>query len=173
MAHDTQEQDKLYEQAAASHGAMIERLARGYEYDTDKVRDLVQDIHVALWRSFAEFAGECALSTWIYRVGHNVSASYVAKTKRANILNSVEDVDIIADDGDLEKEVTQDRALRKLQKLIHRLQPPDRQIMLLNLEDIPAKDIAEITGLSAANISVKIHRIKQVLANNFAEGEPA
>ncbi len=173
MAHNTAEQDRLYSEAAASYGIMIERLARGYEYDADKARDLVQEIHVALWRSFAGFAGECALSTWIYRVAHNVGATYVAKTRRTNILNNVEDADIIADDSDLEKEVTHERALRKLHNLIHRLAPQDRQIIMLYLEDVSAREIADITGLNAGNISVKIHRIKQLLASNFAEGEPA
>ena len=51
------DQDTLYKQAAAEFSGALNRLARGYEPDPDKRRDLVQDIHVALWRSFAQFAG--------------------------------------------------------------------------------------------------------------------
>jgi RNA polymerase sigma-70 factor (ECF subfamily) len=50
-------QDELYRETAGSYGAAMERLARAYEADPDRRRDLVQDIHVALWRSFAAFDG--------------------------------------------------------------------------------------------------------------------
>ncbi|MCC6585489.1 MAG: hypothetical protein IT168_02115 [Bryobacterales bacterium] len=54
-------QDDLYEQAAAEYGAALARLARGYEADPDKRRDLLQEIHLALWRSFAGFVALCSL----------------------------------------------------------------------------------------------------------------
>jgi len=38
------------------YGAALERLARAYETDADRVRDLLQDIYVALWQSLARFA---------------------------------------------------------------------------------------------------------------------
>jgi RNA polymerase sigma-70 factor (ECF subfamily) len=51
--------------------------------------------------------------------------------------------------------------------LIRALRPPDRQVMLLYLEDQDAATIAEITGLSAGNVATKVHRIKQVLTRRF------
>ena len=42
--------------------------------------------------------------------------------------------------------------------------------MLLYLEDIDARAIGEIVGLSAANVATKIHRVKKVLAQRFQEG---
>ena len=41
-------QEARYLAAAREHGAMIERLARGYEADPELRRDLVQEIHAAL-----------------------------------------------------------------------------------------------------------------------------
>jgi RNA polymerase sigma-70 factor (ECF subfamily) len=38
-------------------------------------RDLLQEIHLALWRSFATFDDRCSLRTWVYRVAHNVATS--------------------------------------------------------------------------------------------------
>src|SRR5262245_30630873 len=57
----------MYEQAAATYGAALERLARAYEPDADRRRDL-QELHLALWRSFAGFDGRCSLRTWVYRI---------------------------------------------------------------------------------------------------------
>ena len=63
-------------------------------------------------------------------------------------------------------------ALDRLSLLIQRLKPLDRQIIVSYLEGLEARTIGEITGLSAANIAMKIHRIKNVLKRWFGEGEP-
>ena len=71
------EQDGLYEEAGQTFGQALERLAHAYEADADLRRDLLQEIHVALWRSFGSFDGRCSLRTWVYRVAHNVGASHI------------------------------------------------------------------------------------------------
>ncbi len=81
-------QEDLYHQAADSFGAALERLARAYEADPDKRRDLMQEIHLALWRSFDGFAGRCSLRTWVYRVAHNTAASHVIRQRRSRVQTS-------------------------------------------------------------------------------------
>jgi RNA polymerase sigma-70 factor (ECF subfamily) len=71
--NDKSRQDELYEQAAAAYGAALERLARAYEAEPESRRDLMQDIHVALWRSFELFDSRCSIRTWVYRVAHNTA----------------------------------------------------------------------------------------------------
>jgi len=66
----------------ALFGAALERLARAYQPDADSRLDLLQEIHVALWRSFASFDGRCSLRTWVYRVAHNVATSQVTRRRR-------------------------------------------------------------------------------------------
>ena len=44
-------QDDLYADAVAAYGSALGRLARGYEVDGERRRDLLQDIHLALWQS--------------------------------------------------------------------------------------------------------------------------
>src|SRR5262252_4957044 len=79
MADIRPTRDQLYEEAAANCGAAIDRLARAYEPDPDKRRDLLQEIHVALWRSLETFEGRCSLKTWVYRVAHNTATSVVIR----------------------------------------------------------------------------------------------
>jgi RNA polymerase sigma-70 factor (ECF subfamily) len=76
-------QDGLYREAADTYGAGLERLARAYEADPEVRRDLLQDIHIALWRSLAGFNGCCSFRTWVYRVAHNVATSHVIRQRRA------------------------------------------------------------------------------------------
>ena len=76
----------------------------------------------------------------------------------------------MADPDDPEAAVGERRALARLMSLIHQLAPPDRQVALLYLEDLDAAAIGEVTGLSPGAVSVKIHRLKALLARRFAEG---
>ena len=78
-------QDELYEEVAASYGAPLGRLARAYEADPDKRRDLLQEIHIALWRSLENFGERCSLRTWVYRVAHNVATSHIVRQRRDNL----------------------------------------------------------------------------------------
>jgi RNA polymerase sigma-70 factor, ECF subfamily len=47
----------------------------------------------------------------------------------------------------------------------------DRQIIVSYLEAMDASSIGELTGLSPANIAMKVHRIKSILRRWFVEGE--
>ena len=70
-------QDETYAKVATEFGPSMARLAAAYEADPARQEDLLQDIHLALWRSFASFAHQCSLRTWVYRVAHNTAASHV------------------------------------------------------------------------------------------------
>jgi hypothetical protein len=70
--------EESYRQSVAEYGAALDRLAYAYEVDPELRRDLLQEVHLALWRSFANFDEKCSLRTWTYRVAHNVAASHVA-----------------------------------------------------------------------------------------------
>lgn len=153
------------------YGAALERLARAYETDVDRCRDLLQDIHVALWQSLSRFEGRCSLRTWVYRVAHNVATSQAIRRRtNAPTLVGLDELDQTPAAGDADRDLDAHRALERLQALVHRLKPLDRQVMLLYLEGIDAASIGEVTGLSAGNVATKVHRIKAVLARRFHEG---
>jgi RNA polymerase sigma-70 factor (ECF subfamily) len=166
-------QDQLYEEAAATYGTALERLARAYESDTDRRLDLLQEIHVALWRSFAAFDGRCALRTWVYRVAHNVATSQVIRRRgRAPAFVGLDELESMPDSVDPEQRLDDQRALDRMMTLIHTLDPIDRQVTLLYLEGMDAASIGEIAGISPGNVATKIHRVKKILARRFHEGTP-
>ena len=168
------EQEQRYVEAAELFGAPLERLARAYERDPDKRRDLLQDIHIALWRSLARFDGRCSLRTWVYRVAHNTATSKVLRRQaNAPTLVALDSTwEAIAEHGDSEEHLLdRRRAIERLYELIQRLRPIDRQVILLYLEQLDSPSIAEITGLSSANVATKVHRIKQILIQQFQQGQ--
>lgn len=166
-------QDELYRTAAEGYSAALDRLARAYEANPETRRDLLQDIHLQLWRSFASFDGRCSLRTWVYRVAHNTATGHVVKQRRIREkLVGIEEIESMPSDDRNEFAASQSLALERLSNLIRKLKPLDRQIIVSYLEGMDANATAEITGLSAANVAMKIHRIKNVLTRRFHEVNP-
>ena len=168
---DRDKQDALYAEASAANAAAIRRLARGYEADPDRQRDLLREVYLELWVSLGSFDGRCSLRTWVYRIAHNVGASHVERNRRlTSRLVDLETVEarIFSVDGDAEIERRFSAAI--LLDLIHRLKPLDRQVIMLYLEGEAAGSIAEVTGITASNVATKIHRIKRMLKQKYLEG---
>lgn len=167
-------QNALYEEASAKYRAALERLARAYEADAEIRRDLLQDIHIALWRSFEGFDARCSLRTWVYRVAHNAAASHVLRQRRTNSAKwvSLEEVDASASGVRDDSGVTVEKqdVLKSLMALIYNLDLLDRRVILSYLDGMDAASIGEITGISPTNVATKIHRIKNILARRFHEG---
>ncbi len=164
------DQDQLYFEAAEAFGPALQRLARATEANPERRRDLLQDIHVALWRSFAGFDGRCSLSTWVYRVAHNTASSHAGRERRihrgAIALDSAGDLPGAVS---LASQLEQSDALERLNAWIRRLKPPDRQVITLYLEELDAVAIAEITGLTPGAVATRISRLKSQLAKDFKE----
>jgi RNA polymerase sigma-70 factor (ECF subfamily) len=166
-------QDSLYEEAADTFGPSLDRLARAYEFDPDLRLDLLQEVHLQLWRSFTHYDHRCSLRTWVYRVAHNVATRHVVRQRRIREpLVSIETIEIIPGSEHVDLAATQAQALDHLTVLIQRLKPLDRQIIISYLEGMDAISIGDLTGLSAPNIAMKVHRIKNILKRWFGEGEP-
>jgi RNA polymerase sigma-70 factor (ECF subfamily) len=173
---DRTKKERLYAELASQHGGMIVRPAAAYERNPAARQDLEQDIHLHLWRSLDVFAGQCSLSTWTYRVAHNVCARHVDRTLRQRPKHGWIDIDRVepADTRFTPEETTSiTLTLERVYALIDRLRPADRQVMLLYLEDVDTAEVAEITGLSSGAVATRIHRLKALLAQGFQTEELA
>jgi RNA polymerase sigma-70 factor (ECF subfamily) len=165
------DQDTLFEEAVAEFGPALDRLATAYEFDSEKRRDLLQEIYFALWRSFAIYDSRCSRRTWIYRVAHNIATTQAIRQRRVySSLVSLEELDQFAATEPSDSSLDQRQASVRLALLIQKLKPLDRQIIVSYLEGHDAVATGEITGLSPANVAMKIHRIKNLLARQFLGG---
>jgi RNA polymerase sigma-70 factor (ECF subfamily) len=167
--------DDLYRQAAAAYGPALVRMARSWEADAEARKDLLQEMHLALWRSLATFDNRCSLRTWIYRVAHNAATSHVLRSRRRNTksLITLEDAEVqlgLATHDQSHPALEQAQIVDRLYALIQSLNPFDRQVILLYLEGIDAASIAEVTGISSGYVATKIHRIENILADRFHNG---
>lgn len=166
----SRDRDALYSEAAREWGAALQRLARAHEADPERRRDLLQEIHVTLWKSLGVFDGRCSMRTWVYRVASNVAATHVARERRArHPLVTLDSLEHLPADDLAHERVETEAALSRLYALIHRLKAPDRQVMTLYLEGLSAEAIGEVTALTPGAIATRISRLKALLAREFHE----
>ena len=164
-------QHQLYEAAGEQFAPAIARLARAMERDAEKARDLEQDIHCELFRSFARFEEQCALKTWVYRIAHNVAAEHRLRASRRPTSLSLDAIEELAGPANTERDAAETDAIVRAHRLIRQLPTLDAQLMLLWLEGESARDIADVTGLSSQNVATRIHRLKALIAGHFNPDE--
>lgn len=161
-------QHALYAEAGEQFAPAVARLARAMEREPDRARDLEQDIHCELFRSFARFDGRCTLKTWVYRVAHNVCAEHPLRAARGQKPVPLESIETLPLPGDSERAADENLAVARAQALIRSLPTLDAQVMLLWLEGESGREIAEVTGLSPEAVATRIHRLKTAIAGHFA-----
>ena len=174
-AQDTKEpqRDALYARVADEMAPALARLADGFEADPHAREDLLQDIHLRIWRSLERFDGSGNLRAWVFRVAHNAAADHIARAVRRKPTRPSEtgDVDGVAPGpGPAALTETRDKAAR-LMACIRTLPPADRHIIVLYLEGEPPRSIAALTGLSPGAVSVRIHRLRTALTRDIERGE--
>jgi RNA polymerase sigma-70 factor (ECF subfamily) len=174
QANAREGQDERYASAASNFRGALERLSRAYEADPDQRLDLLQEIHLALWRSFANYDGRCSERTWVFRVAHNAATSHTLRRRRSQPRKLITLGDLAEHrdrtQADPEAAAGDRQALARLTALIQALAPPDRQVVLLYLEGLGATAIGEICGLTPGAVATKVHRLKAVLAQRFNQG---
>ena len=139
------------------HKSTIYTVCYMFSKDKQEVDDLFQEVLVKLWQGYDSFQGKSDLRTWIYRVSLNTCISIDRKKKRRKTQPLLEGIDLF------DKNDADNRQTDMLHERIGRLQPFDRAIVLLWLENMSYDEIAQIVGISVKNVSVKLYRIKEQL----------
>lgn len=146
---------------------IIYKIAYSYCRDEENRKDLIQEIIIQLWKSFSKYDDERKWSTWMYRISFNVAISFYRKdTRRKNHESSLTDNFLEFVDENKEKETENNITL--LYDYINQLNPMDRSLMILYLDDISYKEIADILGITETNVATKINRIKTKLKKQFS-----
>jgi len=158
-----------------NHKRILFKVAYLYCRDRDDRQDLVQEMLIQCWRSYARFDERVQFSTWMYRVAVNVAISHFRReATRIRDTVPLEDygLNIAAADAMFDDDGDNMRALRQL---IDGLDELNRALILLFLEGFNSEEIAAVVGISASNVSTRINRLKSRLQAEFnaqTEGQP-
>lgn len=153
--------------------ALIVRIVENRE----DAEEITQDVFLKVFKTLASFKAECSFSTWIYRIAWNTAVSETRR-KKDNFLPLEENLtsddapesSLFSDDDDAEKH---HRQLELLDKALTQLPTDERAMILLFYKDEKTiEELAIITGLTEANVKVKLFRIRKrlsVLIRNMEE----
>lgn len=150
------ETEKKFAQMVREQKSTIYLVCYMFSKDNDEVDDLVQEVLVNLWKGFQKFEGRSDIRTWVYKVSLNTCISSFRK-KKPGTLPLTMDIDLFDESDASNRQVTM------LHDRISRLQPFDRAIVLLWLENLSYEEIGQIVGITAKNVSVRLFRIKEQL----------
>jgi RNA polymerase sigma-70 factor (ECF subfamily) len=163
------EQKAIFEDWLSRHRGLLFKVVRAYATTPPDQDDLFQEIALQVWKSIPNFQRRSAESTWLYRVALQTALAWTRRERKHRTgqrdLGPVEHV-LQAPSEPV------DPRLDWLYAEINRMEAVDRSLCLLQLDGFSYREMAELLGISASNVGVKVHRIKQQLITRAQKMEP-
>ena len=149
------------------HRGIIRKVAAGYARNAAVQNDLSQEIMLQLWRAYPRYSPERPFSTWMYRVALNVGISFLRRNSRP--VRQTVPLDEIGHELRHEPigSAELDERVALLQDVMGSLEPLNRALLLLYLDDHSYRDIATILGITETNVASKLSRLKERLRQHF------
>lgn len=151
-----------FRSVVGEHGAMLRRIAASYEADPALREELGQEMLMAVWRALPGFRAESSLKTFIARVAHNRAIDHVARHAAAPRSAALDERWASEAPSPLETLERRD-ARERLERAVHGLPLPLRQVTVQTLEGFTPAEIAEVLGVGANVVSIRLTRAKAAL----------
>ncbi len=164
-----------FEQLVSPHEQMLWRVCWHYTHHQEDAADCLQEAMLKAWRNIGSYRGDCALSSWLYRIAATVCLDFLRKQKR---LPQTESADELAESGyqPVDESPTPEAALLKnedaadLRAAIDSLPSEMRTVLILYaLEGKPYEDIAKMTGAAIGTVKSRLNRARQKIAQFLLE----
>jgi RNA polymerase sigma-70 factor (ECF subfamily) len=161
--------EALFKRWLKQHTGLVFKVARTFAPSDADRDDLVQEILLQLWRSLPRFEGKAKESTWIYRVAFNTAlAWHRSENKRRAPQTSMLAIDEFPEPDDaLQRE--REELVARLYAAIRLLPKVDAALVLLYLDDLSYREMADVLGISETNVGVKLNRARKTLAELMKE----
>ena len=155
-----------FEALLDQHRRIVFKIANVYARGAEDRRDLAQEIATQLWRAFERYDEHRGkFSTWMYRIALNVAISHARRGARTGRFEPLED-HLGAVAGDARDEP--DDRLEAMYAFIGAIDPLNRALVVLYLEDRTYAEIAEVLGISETNVATKLNRLRHKLRGQLA-----
>lgn len=141
---------------------MIKRIAASYEANPHLAEELVQEIFFAIWRALPSFRGDASTRTFVARIATNRAITHVARAlKSAPSLELSEQLE--APDSSPETQAIVADHHTRLIETVRGLPLAYRQPVMLTLEGLTPKEIADSLGITTNAVSIRLSRAKGLL----------
>jgi RNA polymerase sigma-70 factor, ECF subfamily len=161
-----EEHQSLFMNWLGEHGASVMKVARAYTLTSEDCQDLAQEILLQAWRSLPRFEGQASAATWFYRVALHTAMNWHRKDQpRRSRQQPLLEVQTVAPEScDSAEQAQQRDTVEQLYKAIYQLPKTDAALVLLYLDELSYREMAEVLGISESNVGVKLNRAKKALS---------
>lgn len=127
--------------------------------------DLLQETLIRVERGLADFAGRASLKTWAFSIATRVVSDYFrVPERRIRIVDVDEAADLADTDRSIDQRIVLDEMSACVREVIDSLPDDYRAALILHdLEELSARQVADICGCSVATAKIRIHRGRQRL----------
>lgn len=155
----------LFKSWLEEHRGIVVKVTRSFAPAPADAADLQQEMLLQLWTSLSSYAGQAKPSTWIYRVCLNTALTWRrgAARRERHIEPGADIARLATEAGSPADRAGERELLDKLYATIHALPMFDRALVLLALDGLAYREIAEITGLTENHVGVSLTRARQRL----------
>jgi RNA polymerase sigma-70 factor (ECF subfamily) len=148
----------------------LRRFARALTGDAALADDLVQDCLERALRKQHLFDATRSLRTWLFTILRNLYISGLRRNGPRQASKSVDDIE--AGEDAVRPEQESRLALADIALALDRLPPAHREVLLLvALEDMSYREIAEVTGVPVGTVMSRLSRARSNLRSLLEEGE--
>ncbi|TKG95614.1 RNA polymerase sigma-70 factor [Puteibacter caeruleilacunae] len=131
--------------------------ATRFVLESEVAEDLVQDVFVRLWNRTDKFDSVSGVKVFLYQATRNICLNYLEHQKVKNKYVQ-EKIREIQSDSSYIREVIKEETHLQIRNAIQTLPPQTRKVLLMSLQDLKNKEIAEDLGISIN--TVKTHKSK-------------
>jgi RNA polymerase sigma-70 factor (ECF subfamily) len=160
-----EEHKSLFMNWLGEHGSSVMKVARAYTLTSDECQDLAQEILLQAWQSLPRFEHKASPATWFYRVALHTAMNWQRKDKpRRTRQQPLLEVQVLATEGaNIAEQAQQRETVERLYNAIHHLPKADAALVLLYLDELSYREMADVLGISESNVGVKLNRAKKAL----------
>lgn len=163
----TVDEEEVFLRLVNEHRGIIHKVAAGYTGTAADRHDLTQEIMLQLWKAYPRYAPERPFATWMYRIALNVGISFLRKnTRPVRQTVPLDEIEREFVDESAGPPKIDERVLL-LRRIIATLDPLNRALVLLYLDDCSYREIASVLGLTETNAATKLSRLKERLRQNL------
>ncbi len=168
---------QAFETLVTPHEQMLWRVCWHYTHHHEDAADCLQEAMLKAWRAIGSYRGECAFSSWLYRIASTVCLDFLRKQKR---LPQTESADELAEEDGFapaDESPTPEEALlkaesaRQIREGIDALPAEMRTVLILYaLQGLGYEQIAAATQASVGTVKSRLNRARQKLAKFLQDG---
>ena len=148
------------------HKTMAFNVALRITHNREDAEEVIQDAFLKVYYSLKDFEGKSKFTTWLFRIVYNQA---ISKIRKKTIDQHTIDEEII--DNFTVSEISNGLTYLKAEEqtkyinlALAKLTEEDSTIVtLFYLNESSVEEVSEITGLSEANVKVKLHRSRKKL----------